>query len=206
MKRKGILLVLPLMCMALFTACTSNADTMPAPTTTTANTMTPASTAAPTNTVGPTVSMSPTVTEDIGNMVSGMMPDSGVNSVEDAMRVSERVSDEVEKLSELDEADAVVAGNIALIGVSYDSQYQGGMTERLKQMVTERAEMADKAITAVHVTDEEDAVVKISQLHEKLKADDITFEELQTQVLDIGSSITGGGSPQVSQPESKTGT
>lgn len=204
MKRNGILLVLSLMCMALFTSCTSNADTMPTPTTTATNTIAP--TTAPTNTVGPTVSVLPEMTEDIGNMVSGMTPDAGVNSAEDAKRVSERVSDEVEKLSELDEADAVVAGNIALVGVSYDAQYQGGLTERLKQMVTERAEMVDKAITAVHVTDEEDLVVKISQLHEKLKADDIPFEELQTQVLDIGSSITGGGSPQVSQPESKTGT
>ena len=206
MKRNGILLVLSLMCMALFTSCTSNADVMPAPTATVENTTAPMSTAAPTNTVGPTVSVLPEVTEDIGNMVSGMMPDAGVNSAEDAKRVSERVSDEVEKLSELDEADAVVAGNIALVGVSYDAQYQGGLTDRLKQMVTERAELVDKAITSVHVTDEEDLVVKISQLHEKLKADDITFEELQTQVLDIGSSITGGGSPQVSQPESKTGT
>ena len=203
MKRNGILLVLSLMCMALFTSCTSNADTMPAPTVTTGNTTAP--TTAPTQTAGPTVSISPDVTEGIDEMVSGMMPEAGVNSVQDAKRVSERVDEEVEKLSEVDEVDAVVAGNIALVGISYDDQYQGGLTERLKQMVTERAELVDRAITSVHATDEQDAVMKIAQLYEKLDENAITFEELQTQVLDIGSSITGGGSPQVSQPESQTG-
>ena len=43
-------------------------------------------------------------------------------------------------------------------------------------------------------------------LKEKLDDGQITFEELQTQVLDIGSTITGGGSPQISQPQSSTGT
>lgn len=208
MKRKGILLVISMMCLALFTGCSSNADTMPAPTNTTAPT-----TSAPMNTAGPTESTSPMATTGLDNMmtnaVDSMTPDamteSGINSVEDARRVSDRVTDEVEKLSELDDAEAVVAGNIALVGISYETQYQGGLTDRLKQMVTERVEMIDKAITAVHVTDEEDQVIKISRLREKLEAGDITFEELQTQMLDIGSSITGGGSPDVSQPQSNTG-
>lgn len=208
MKRKGILLVIFILSVAALTGCTSNADTMPAPTATTS----PAATT-PMNTTAPAASASPMPTTGVGTMITdavdSMTPDamkeSGVNTVEDALRVSDKVSEEVEKLSELDDAEAVVAGNIALVGVSYDKQYQGGLTERLEQMVTERVEMVDKAITAVHVTDEEDQVMKISQLREKLKAGDITFTELQTQMLDIGSSITGGGSPDVSQPQSNTG-
>lgn len=208
MKRKGILLVISILCVAVLTGCTSNADTMPTPTNTTAPMAT-----TPVNTAGPTASASPMPTSDVGSMITGavdsMTPDamkeSGVNSVEDALRVSDKVSEEVEKLSELDSAEAVVAGNIALVGISYDTQYQGGLTDRLEQMVTERVEMIDKAITSVHVTDEEDQVMKISQLREKLKAGDITFAELQTQMLDIGSAITGGGSPDVSQPQSNTG-
>lgn len=200
MKRKGILLVISMMCMALFTGCASNADMMPE----TSPTAGPTASAAPvqvmpTNTAGPTVSLSPTNTAAAGKQ------EAGVNSVEDARRVSDQVSEEVEKLSELDKAEAVVAGGIALVGISYDTQYQGGLTERVNEMVTERVEMIDKAITTVHVTDDEQAVTRIAQLREKLRAGDITFEELQTQVLDIGSGITGGGSPQVSQPQSDTG-
>ena len=197
MKRKGILLVISMMCMALFTGCASNADMMPETSPTAGPTASVAPAVMPTDTAGPTVSLSPTA--------AAGMQEAGVNSVEDAQRVSDQVSEEVEKLSELDKAEAVVAGGIALVGISYDTQYQGGLTERVNQMVTERVEMIDKAITTVHVTDDEQAVTRIAQLREKLRAGDITFEELQTQVLDIGSGITGGGSPQVSQPQSDTG-
>ena len=199
LKRKGILLVISMMCMALFTGCASNADMMPETSPTAGPTASAAPSVMPTDTAGPTVSLSPTNTAAAG------MQEAGVNSVEDAQRVSDQVSEEVEKLSELDKAEAVVAGGIALVGISYDTQYQGGLTERVNQMVTERVEMIDKAITTVHVTDDEQAVTRIAQLREKLRAGDITFEELQTQVLDIGSGITGGGSPQVSQPQSDTG-
>lgn len=206
MKKTWILPLVSLMSMALFTGCASNADTMPqtSPTTSTA----PMATTAPTNTAGPTVSIAPQSTAGgtmAPEMTTGLMDEGGVNTVEDALRVSDRVDDEVEKLSEIDSAEAIVAGNIALVGVSYDSQYQGGMTSRVEEMVTERVEMIDKAITSVHVTDEEDAVTKIANLKEKLKAGDMTFEQLQTQVLDIGSSIAGGGTPQVTQPQSNTG-
>lgn len=209
MKKQGFLLVISVMCMALLSSCASNADTMPAPISTgvpttgqPTSTTAPAATAAPTQTTG--------MTDMMGDLTQGLMPDAdmgaGVNTVEDALRVSDRVSEEVEKLSELDMAEAVVAGNIALVGVSYDAQYQGGLTQRLEDMVKERVETIDKAITAVHVTDDEEQMKKIAQLREKLKTGGITFEQLQTQVLDIGSSITGGGSPQISQPQSSTGT
>ena len=208
MKKQGFLLVVSIMCLALMTGCSSNADVMPSPAVTTAPTTAPASTAGPTATVMPanTAGADDMMNGLLDGMTSDMGANAGVNSVEDALRVSDRVSEEVAKLSELDSADAVVAGNIALVGVSYDKQYQGGLTERLREMVTERAESVDKAITAVHVSDEEDVVMKISQLREKLKSDDVTFQQLQTQVLDIGSSITGGGSPQIAQPQSSTGT
>ena len=124
---------------------------------------------------------------------------------EDARRLSDDVSEEVEKLSELDDAEAVVAGNIALVGISYDAQYQGGLTDRLVEMVKSRVEAMDKTITAVHVTDDEAIMNKIDQLRESLNNGQITFEELQTQVLDIGSSITGGGNAMVSQPQTNTG-
>ena len=129
----------------------------------------------------------------------------GVNSIEDAQRVSDNVAEEVEKLSELDTAEAVVAGNIALVGVKYDAQYQGGLTERLTKMVEQRVETIDKTITAVHVTDDEAMLDKIAKLREELNNKSITFEELQTQLLDIGSGIAGGSTPQVTQPQTTTG-
>ena len=187
--------------LALMTGCTSSADTLPSPS--------PSASTTPSNTpivsLGPTASMAPDATNGamtndtlvpssgtIANSGSTSNTAAGVNTVEDAERVSDSVTDEVEKLSELDDAEAVVAGNIALVGVKYDAQYQGGLTGRLKQMVEERVDMVDKTITTIHVTDDAEQMRKIGQLREKLDAGSITFEELQTQMLEIGSSIAGG--------------
>lgn len=212
MKKIWILLAMTTLSLTLFTACTSSADTMPSPTV--SNTPGATTTAMPENTMNPSVGMAPSATAESG--VTGMtngtsatgttdtMNNGGVNSVDDSLRVSGLVADEVEKLSEIDDAEAVVAGNIALVAVSYDSQYQGGMTERLREMITDRVETVDKAVTSVHVTDKQEMVDMIAKLHESLKSAGVTFEELQTQVLDIGSQITGGGTPQVSQPQSNT--
>lgn len=181
-KKSRNLMVLSLACMGLFTACTSNADTLP---NATAN---PATTA-------PMVTSSPAATQSASPMptVSAEPATVGAAStVADARRISDRVEDEVEKLSEVDEADAVVVGNIALIGISYDSTYQGGMTERITQMVTERAEMTDKAITTVHVTDNQTIRQSIAKLNDMLDDANASFEELQARVLEITGSLTGG--------------
>lgn len=172
---------------ALFTGCASNADTLPQ-TTPEASTA-PAVTAAPTDTVGPAVTVMPNAADPSADMGGGVTG-AGANTVEDALRVSQQVSEEVEKLSELDSAKAVVTGSIALVGVSYDAQYQGGLTDRVREMVTERVELIDKTVTTVHVTDDEEAVRKIETLYERLKDGDISFAELQTEVLDVASGIT----------------
>ena len=180
MKKTWTLVVISLLGLALFSACASNADTLPSP--------------------APSASVTPSAMPE-----AATVQPAGVNTVEDARRLSDDVSEEVEKLSELDDAEAVVAGNIALVGISYDAQYQGGLTDRLVEMVKSRVEAMDKTITAVHVTDDEAIMNKIDQLRESLNNGQITFEELQTQVLDIGSSITGGGNAMVSQPQTNTG-
>ena len=190
MKKTWTLVVISLLGLALFSACASNADTLPspAPSASVTPSMTPQASQAPTASAMPAATPEPT----------------GVNTVEDAKRLSDDVSEEVEKLSELKGAEAVVAGNIALVGITYDAQYQGGLTDRLTEMVKSRVEAMDKTITAVHVTDDEAMVKKIGQLRESLNNGQITFEELQTQVLDLGSTLTGGGDAMISQPQTNT--
>ena len=107
MKRIWILLVISLVGVGLFTACSSNADTMvqPSPSPSVSPSASPTATA----TDSPVPSAAPTITD------KGM--EAGVNTVEDAQRVSDEVSEEVEKLSELKSAEAVVMGTIAVVGV-----------------------------------------------------------------------------------------
>ena len=164
MKRIWILLVISLVGVGLFTACSSNADTMVQP--------------SPSPSVSP--SAAPTITD------KGM--EAGVNTVEDAQRVSDEVSEEVEKLSELKSAEAVVMGTIAVVGVEYDAQYQEGMTDRLKEMIEARVQAVDKSIVTVHVKDSESDYQKLMELREKLSNQDLTFEQLQTQVLNLAGN------------------
>ena len=216
MKRILILLAITLLSLALFTACTSNADTMPQTNPTTSASPSAAPTTAPTGTMTPAQSMSPSATDGVGGMegvpgmtsttgTTGTMNNGGVNTIEDARRVSDQIDDEIEKLSEIDDAEAVVAGNIALVAIEYDDQYQGGLTDRLRDMITERVETIDKAVTSVHITDSKETVALIKELSKKLESAGLTFDELQTQLLNLGSSIAGGGTPEVSQPQSNTG-
>lgn len=178
MKRIWILLVISLVGVGLFTACSSNADTMvqPSPSPSVSPSASPTATA----TDSPAPSAAPTITD------KGM--EAGVNTVEDAQRVSDEVSEEVEKLSELKSAEAVVMGTIAVVGVEYDAQYQEGMTDRLKEMIEARVQAVDKSIVTVHVKDSESDYQKLMELREKLSNQDLTFEQLQTQVLNLAGN------------------
>ncbi|MBR2924286.1 MAG: YhcN/YlaJ family sporulation lipoprotein [Clostridia bacterium] len=196
-KKLGTLMVLSVACMGLFSACTSNADAVPnpAPTANTAGKVTTA----------PMATTSPDATMDVMPMPTASAEPATVgaaNTVDDAKRISQRVEDEVDKLSEVDDAEAVVIGNIALVGVSYDGQYQGGMTDRLKKMITERVEMTDKTITAVHVTDDSALYKSIAELNDMMDDVNASFETLQTRALDIAAKLTGNG---IAQPQTGTG-
>ena len=192
MKKGWMLLGISVLSLTALTGCTSSADTMPSP----SPSATMSATARPSATTPPAVSMAPAVT--VSPDPAGVP--AGINTVEDSRRVSERVSEEVEKLSEIGEAEALVAGNIALVGVKFDSQYQGGLTDRVKEMVQDRVDMVDKTVTTVHVTDDGEMMTRIAELREKLDDMNFTFEQLQTKLLEIGSAITGGGMPEAAQP------
>ena len=182
MKKLWILLVISLVGLGLFSACASNADVMPSPSPSVSvspsASPSTAPSASPTESVMPTASASPTA-------------EAGVNTVEDAERVSDQISEEVEKLSELKTAEAIVAGTIAVVGVQYDSQYQGGLTDRLTEMVQSRVEAVNKTVTTVHVKDDKATLQKLTDLREKLSNQDITFQQLQTQLLELADVSKG---------------
>lgn len=189
-----------MLCAGLFTGCTSNADTMPQPQATTGTATTaPMTTSAPSTNEGTqgTMPMPTTTTTNEPATVGA------ASTVADAQRLSSRVEGEVEKLSEVDEADTVVIGNIALVGVSYDAQYQGGMTDRLKEMITDRVEMTDRTITAVHVTDDDMLRKAIAELNDMMDDAGTSFEALQTRALEIAAKLTGGG---MTQPDTNNQT
>lgn len=197
MKKRWILLVLLAVGIAVLSGCASNADTLPSP----SPSISPMMTTTPMVTAMPTATVTPTV-------------QAGVTTLEDAQRVSEAVKKEVEKLSELSNADAVVAGNTALVGIQYDTQYQGGLTDRIRDMVDQRVQMVDKGVTVTHVTDDKAIVQEIQKLWEQVRKNEVTFPELQTRVIEIAAQIAGTGAgagtgtgtgTTTTQPQATTG-
>ncbi len=71
-------------------------------------------------------------------------------------------------MSEIDSSTVVVVGTTALVGVTFASQYQGGVTDRITEMVTEKAKAAEESISEVVVTDAPDQVAKIQDLAQKV--------------------------------------
>lgn len=182
MKKIWILMVISLVGLGLFTACASSADTMPSPSPSASPSVSPS----PSPSTAPTTSASP-----MPAVSASPTGNAGVNTIEDAQRVSDQVSEEVAKLSEVKKAEAIVAGTIAVVGVEYDAQYQGGLTDRLTEMVQTRVEAIDKSVTTVHVKDDDATMKKLVDLREKMSNQDITFEQLQTQLLDLADSTMG---------------
>ncbi|MBQ7850550.1 MAG: YhcN/YlaJ family sporulation lipoprotein [Clostridia bacterium] len=171
---KKTLLTLGLMAGALLlTACTSGPDmttvtSSPAPTTTAATTpdMTPQIT-----------NVMPQIESGIDSVIDGMtgqptatvMPEStGVTSMDKARRVVESIEDELERLSEVDDAQVVIAGNKAAVALEFDDQYKGGVDDRLRGVVKERIASVISGVDTIAITTDEKLMDALETLGERL--------------------------------------
>lgn len=194
MKKHWMLMALLMLTAALLTGCASNADML----------------ATPTPGAMPTQPMvSPSVTEGLDtlpDLMPDVMPDlmpsaspdgsaapalgaGGVTTLEDARRVSEQAEDALDKLSEVDDAFVVITGSTALVGLEFNSQYQGGVDERLKQMVLSRIQTVHKSITGVAVTDDAQLVQQIEALSDSLE-EATSLSAVATQAEELIRQIT----------------
>ena len=187
MKKTWLLLVFCTVCALTLVGCTSNADTLPSASPSTSLSPSPTMMA----TTSPTATTSPSTT-------------AGAMTLEDSRRIAEAIDEEVEKLSEISESSVVVSGNMALVGVTFDTSYQGGVTDRITEMIDTRIATVDKAITAVHVTDDKTLVAEIQKLSDEVQKGEITFSQLQTRMLEISNTISGTNPTLM--PTSTTGT
>jgi len=128
---------------------------------------------------------SPTVTANPGPSPGA---NEGITTIDQASDAARRVVDEVTKLSEIDTATAVVIGNVALIGVKFDAQYKGTMTDRIKDMVSERARGAVAGIQDVVVTADAQMMKGIQDIADKVK-DNRPINEITAEVRDMVDRI-----------------
>ena len=122
-------------------------------------------------TMQPSTLMNPSPTTNmpiLSDLKDGAQDLMGLTTLQDVQQSSEEMEDAVEQLSEVDDAYVIAHGNMALVGLVMNSQYQGEVDERLQKMVLGRIQTIEKSITEVAVTDDAEKVNRIESLSEKL--------------------------------------
>ena len=124
-----------------------------------------ACTPAPNNSPSPSPTMpllpSPSISPSVSPMVS---PDNGNTNVDADPAIMTAVKDEVAKLSEVKEAVVIMSGDTVLVGLTFDEQYKGELTDRIKEMVVEKVKAAANGTKEVLVSAQNDVVTKIKTL------------------------------------------
>ena len=171
---KKTLLILSALSLALMLGgCRAKQDMTSAtsqPTTSASPTASPQSTM-----VIPDMTEGPTDTMDGANAMDGVLPDStmipestGVTSMDKAKRVVEQIEDELERLSEVDDAEVIIAGNKAAVALEFDDQYKAGVDDRLRKIIKERIDGVISGISTIAVTADRSIMDAIESLGERL--------------------------------------
>lgn len=151
-----------------------------------AATMTPANspTAAASAQTSPGASMSPEASPAANDeAVSAMTP-------AQAGRLAERVGDAVERLSEVDDAEAVIRDGRVLVAVEFEDQYRAGLDDRMKQMITEAVRSVDDSLTDVQITDDDTLYGQVKNLGARVSQ--VTgLDELADDFGDLWDRIVG---------------
>ena len=112
----------------------------------------------------------------IDNATDALIPDStvipestGVTSMDKAKRVIEQIEEELERLSEVDDAEVIIAGNKAAVGIEFDDQYKTGLDDRLRKVIKERIDGVVSGISTVAITADETIMDAIDSLGERLE-------------------------------------
>lgn len=159
MNKKPILFLLSICLLVVaLTGCACQKTPTPSPSTSPAVTPPP---------VAPKPSTEPSVLPEASPMTSpdaSMMP-SDPEASGDTAELSTKVSEALGMMSEMDEAAVLISGTTALVAVKYDTQYEGGITERLQTAVEEKVTELAPNVTETIVTDNPELYDQIKDMH-----------------------------------------
>jgi YhcN/YlaJ family sporulation lipoprotein len=102
---------------------------------------------------------------------------------------SGQIEANVSRLSEIDDCRVVVAGNTALVGVEFEDEYKGEVTERIREMVAAEVKKADPNIQTVAVTAEDDDVNGVYDISDRLRKGE-DAETLENRISEIVRNAT----------------
>lgn len=108
----------------------------------------------------------------------------------EAGRMAERISDAVERISEISDAEVVVSGTRVLVAVEFEDQYNAGLDDRMKQTIIEAVKKVDENVTDVEITDDDTLYGQVKGLGERL-AKATGLDELADDFGDLWDRIVG---------------
>lgn len=173
MKRKLLLTLVFILATAALTACSCSispgASPSPSPS---------ALTTTPSPTQSATASPSPmeSATTTPGASAASPSPESSAQT--GAALDLDALAQEVEKLSEVSLCDVVAEGDRAVVGLSFDAQYQGTLTDRIEEMVREKITGMEPAVIHIAVTADPTLCTEIKNLAEEVQGKPMTEEQM----------------------------
>lgn len=99
------------------------------------------------------------------------------------------VEGRIDMFSEIQDCRIVTSDETALVGVKFTSQYQGEMTQRIRDMIAGEVMAADNSIQVVAVTAQPEDVTKIYELADKQRAG-AGNQEIEDDVEKIARNAT----------------
>ena len=153
-----------------------------------ANTMSTAPTASPmTTTAAPTNSPMATAEATAEPAPAATME---AMTPAQAGQLAEKIAQAVQQISEIDEAQVVVNNDRALVAVRFDAQYNAGLDDRMKQLITETVQKVDDGLKDVEITDDDTLYGQIKGLGERV-ANVTGLDELADDFGDLWDRIVG---------------
>ena len=173
MKRKLLLTLVFILATAALTACSCSispgASPSPSPS---------ALTATPSPTQSATASPSPMESAATTPGASAASPSPESSAQTGAALDLDALAQEVEKLSEVSLCDVVAEGDRAVVGLSFDAQYQGTLTDRIEEMVREKITGIESAVIHIAVTADPTLCTEIKTLAEEVQGKPMTEEQM----------------------------
>lgn len=148
MKRFG----LAFLCMSLAVLMTACATTPTTPV--------PSPTATNNATTVPGVTTSPAA-EEFTTLTAAM-------TGQESSELSRKANEAAAKISEIGTCVTAIVGDTCIVGVTFDPQYKGALTDRIRDMVVDRVQSAAPSVERVAVTNDPEIAVQIGEIAEKI--------------------------------------
>ena len=171
MKRKLLLTLVFILATAALTACSCSISPGASPSPS-------ALTATPSPTQSATASPSPMESAATTPGASAASPSPESSAQTEAAIDLDALAQEVEKLSEVSLCDVVAEGDRAVVGLSFDAQYQGTLTDRIEEMVREKITGIEPAVIHIAVTADPTLCTEIKNLAQEVQGKPMTEEQM----------------------------